>query len=57
MFGGVGAALLILGSMPEAAHADQSGVSYWLPGPLRQLCRDTGGTGLVHGRGVLSHLR
>jgi hypothetical protein len=30
--GGICATLLMFGSMPEAAHADESGVSYWLPG-------------------------
>jgi hypothetical protein len=29
---GIGVALLIFGSMSEAVYADESGVSFWLPG-------------------------
>ena len=35
--GGIGIALLIFGSMFEAAYADESGVSYWLPGRFGSL--------------------
>ncbi|MDA9546543.1 phenol degradation protein meta, partial [Bradyrhizobium sp. CCBAU 45321] len=34
---GLGAALLMLGSMSGAAYADESGVSYWLPGRFGSL--------------------
>jgi len=34
---GIGAALLMLGSMSGAAYADESGVSYWLPGRFGSL--------------------
>ena len=34
---GIGVALLMFGSMLEAAYADESGVSYWLPGRFGSL--------------------
>ena len=33
----IGAALLLFGSMSEVAYADESGVSYWLPGRFSSL--------------------
>jgi hypothetical protein len=34
---GIGVVLLMFGSMSEAAYADESGVSYWLPGRFSSL--------------------
>src|ERR1700738_5522971 len=34
---GLTLALLMFGSLPEAAYADESGVSYWLPGRFSSL--------------------
>ena len=34
---GIGVAVLLFGSMSEAAYADESGVSYWLPGRFSSL--------------------
>jgi hypothetical protein len=35
--GGIGSALLMFGSMSGAAYADESGVSFWLPGQFSSL--------------------
>jgi hypothetical protein len=37
MYRGIGVALLMFGSLSEATHADESGVSYWLPGRFSSL--------------------
>jgi hypothetical protein len=34
---GIGLALLLSGSLSEAAYADESGISYWLPGRFSSL--------------------
>ena len=36
-YSGIGAALLALGSLPGAANADETGVSFWLPGRFGSL--------------------
>src|ERR1700730_5729184 len=34
---GIGAAMALSGGLIEAAHADESGISYWLPGRFSSL--------------------
>jgi hypothetical protein len=37
MYRGIGVALLMFGSLSETAHADEGGVSFWLPGQFGSL--------------------
>jgi hypothetical protein len=39
---GIGVALLILGSMPQASYADEGGYSFWLPGQFGSLAAAPG---------------
>jgi hypothetical protein len=42
---GLGAAMLLFGSLTEAAYADESGVSFWLPGQFGSLAAAPGVAG------------
>src|ERR1700712_6133549 len=37
MYSGIGAALVMLGSLSDPVYADESGISYWLPGRFSSL--------------------